>query len=94
MKYQYQLKQFNEDLDGGAYTSLGCYPKYFVTSDGDSLSFESAKKESKLIRQAILDEDESGGWRVIACDVNWESFLYCCHSNKQIESAYHPINEQ
>ena len=58
--------------------------------DGGCLSFASAKAEARNIRQAILDEDNSG-WRVVACDVNWESLIYCDHCNKQIESAYDPV---
>jgi hypothetical protein len=29
------------------------------------------------------------GWRVVACDTNWEdASLYCDHSGERIESAY------
>jgi hypothetical protein len=29
------------------------------------------------------------GWRVVACDTNWEDGeLYCDHSGERIESAY------
>lgn len=88
---QYSVQRFNHDLEGGAYTELGRYPKYFITSDGGTLSFESAKKNAELIRDAIRDTADVGGWGVIVCDVNWESFLYCDHSGEQIESAYPPI---
>jgi hypothetical protein len=86
----YSVQKFNSDLEGGAYTSIGCYPKYFITADGSTLSFKSAKENAELIRGEIRDGDFLG-WHVVACDVNWESFLYCDHSGEQIESAYEPI---
>lgn len=93
MKHQkeYSIQQFNNDIKVGAYTELGRYPKYFITSDGGILSFESAKKNAELIRNSIKDVADVGGWRIVLCDVNWESFLYCDHSGEQIESAYPPI---
>jgi hypothetical protein len=90
MKNNYSIEQFNADLESGAYTQLGMYPKYFITSDGGCLSFKSALENAELIRNEIKDGDFMG-WRVVACDINWESFLYCDHSNKQIESAYDPV---
>jgi hypothetical protein len=80
-------QQFIEALKF-AYTELGMYPKYFITSDGACLSWQSAKNNAEQICQAIEDKS-SCGWRVVACDVNWEDGeLYCDHSNKRIESAY------
>jgi len=87
----YSVQRFDYDLSGGAYTEIGRYPKYFITSDGGTLSFESAKQNAELIRDSIRDEADVGGWNVIVCDVNWESFIYCDHSGEQIESAYPPI---
>ena len=75
----------------GKYTQLGMYPKYFITNDGGVLSFESVINNIEIVKGAIND-DSRDGWRVCACDVNWESLLYCDHSGKQIESAYDPID--
>ena len=91
MSQDYTVEMFDATLKNGAYTQMGGYPKYFITSDGDTLSFEAARKNARLIREAIK-ENSNDGWRVVACDINYENLLYCCHTNKQIESAYDPIN--
>ena len=88
----YSSQKFQTDLESGAFTDIGCYPKYFITSDGESLSYESAQKNFKLIVDAI-DGNSNCGWRVVGCDVNWEHRLYCCDTNKPIQSAYDPIDE-
>ena len=75
-------------LRAGKTASIGCYPLYLITSDGGSLSFESAKQNFKNIVDSIR-HDISDGWRVVACDVNYENDeLYCDHSGAKIESAY------
>ena len=85
---RYTSAQFIKDLDYGAYAFPGGYPRFFVTHDGEALSFESATKNRKLIVSAIEDNDKSG-WMVIGCDINWEDgTLRCADSNKPIESAY------
>lgn len=79
---------FGRALRAGPYTSLGCYPVFFVCSDGEALSFEAAKENARRICEAIRDRSNDG-WRVIGADVNWEdSSLFCAHSGKRIESAY------
>ena len=61
---------------------------FFITSDGGALSFKAARSEARLIMQAIADKDSSG-WRVMACDINYEDNDLCCdHTGEQIESAY------
>ena len=83
----YTIEQFRADLSE-PYAWPGGYPRYFVTSDGAALSYKAAKDESELIETAIA-EDLSDGWRVVACDINWEdSDLYCDHTGERIESAY------
>jgi hypothetical protein len=80
--------EFARALRAGPYTSLGCYPVYFVCSDGEALSFEAAKENAALICQAIRDGSRCG-WRVIDVDINYEdTALFCAHNGKQIESAY------
>lgn len=86
------IENFETALQTNGFTSLGCYPLYFITNDGGILSFETCVKEADRIKEAIKDDDDFG-WRVCACDVNWESLLFCDHSGKQIESAYEPIEE-
>ena len=83
----YTVENFRADL-AGPYAWPGGYPRYFIASDGEALSYDAAMNCAALIEAAIIDRD-SNGWRVIGCDVNWEdSELYCAHSNKRIESAY------
>ena len=75
-------------LRAGCYTSLGCYPLYFIASDGEALSFDAVKVEIVQVMAAIRDKSH-GGWRVVACDINYEdSDLYCAHTGEKIESAY------
>lgn len=85
---KYTTQQLKEQLRSGAYAWPGGYPLFFITSDGDTLSFETVRKEIKQVLQAIRDND-NGGWRVIGVDVNWEDLeLFCDHSGDRIESAY------
>ena len=83
----YTVEQFRADLmDPFAWP--GGYPRYFITSDGEALSYASAAVERETIESSIA-ECCNDGWRVIGCDVNWEdSDLYCGHTGERIESAY------
>ena len=72
----------------GEVTWPGCYPLYFLCSDGEAMSFESVRDNLRLVMQAIHDKDNSG-WRVVAVDTNWEdSELFCAHSGERIPCAY------
>lgn len=86
-------EELEKAIADGPYTQLGCYPKYFITNDGGILSFKSVVENLEIIKEAIKDNDRFG-WRVCACDVNWESVLFCDHSGDQIESAYEPIEDK
>ena len=82
------VAQLKSTLRNGRFTSLGCYPLYFITSDGAALSFQSVLDNLPEIMSSIRD-DSNDGWRVIACDVNWEDTdLTDDHSGELIESAY------
>ena len=92
---RYKHEQFIKDLEAGAYAFPGGYPRFFITHDGEALSFESATKNRKLIVNAITDNDKTGGWLVIGCDINWEDqHLFCADSNKKIESAYGDLDKK
>lgn len=83
----YTAEQFRQDLEQ-PYVWPGGYPRYFVTLDGEALSYEAAKENQPLIEQEI-EERSNCGWRVVACDVNWEDpALICVHTGKTIPSAY------
>ncbi len=82
------VRQFLDSLRGGRFTSLGSYPKFWLTSDGGCLSSEACRSEVWTIARAIRDGDNSG-WRVVACDVNWEDpEMFCDVTGERIESAY------
>jgi hypothetical protein len=75
-------------LRAGAHVWPGGYPLYFVTSDGDALSFDSVRDNYAQCARAIRDNDSSG-WRVVECAINWEDRdLICAHSGEPIEAAY------
>lgn len=84
-----RVDQFNLALSIGPWAWPGGYPYYFLCSDGEALSFKAAQENAGLIRDAIIANDGSGGWRVLGMDINWEdNDLYCSHTNNKIESAY------
>ena len=75
-------------LREGKYTGVGCYPCYFITSDGCALSFESVLQNFKSVIDSVKNEINDG-WRVVAMDVNYEDAeLTCDHTGKPIEYAY------
>lgn len=75
-------------LRNGAVTDFGGYPLYFITSDGGALSFDSVRKNFRAVIESIKNHINDG-WRVVACDVNYEDDdLYCDHSSEKIDSAY------
>ena len=76
-------------LRAGSAAWPGGYPLYFITADGGALSFESVRAELANVLWAIANNERMGGWRVVACAINYEdSDLTCDHSGKRIESAY------
>jgi hypothetical protein len=84
---KYTLQQFLKDLDE-PYAWPGGYPRYFITNDGEALSFVAARENQQLIEQSI-SEGCNDGWQVVACEINWEdSSLTCADTGKPIESAY------
>jgi hypothetical protein len=85
---KFTVDDFNAALASGPYAWPGGYPLFFVTDDGEALSFASASVEANQIRDSIAT-NTSDGWRVVAVEVNWEDEdLRCSHSSEIIESAY------
>ena len=83
----YTSIEFIADLES-PYAWPGGYPRFFITSDGAALSFDAAMAEKDQIIDAI-NEQSNCGWRIVACDINWEDAeLYCDHTGQRIESAY------
>jgi len=87
------VSQLKATLRNGRFAWPGGYPLFFVTNDGACLSWQAVLDNLPECYAGIKAQDESG-WNIVACDVNWESELYCDHSGDRIESAYgHDENE-
>lgn len=88
MKSPYTYHDLIADVRRGPFTSIGCYPVYFVTADCEALSWEAVKENLLQCARATRDGYEKQ-WAIIGADVNWEDpELYCAHTNERIESAY------
>ena len=88
------LSDFRAAMRNGPYAWPGGYPLYFVTNDGAALSFEAVRENLRLVIDSIAN-DMRDGWRVIACDVNWEDdSLLCDHTHKPIPCAYENETEE
>ncbi len=82
------ISDFRRAMRNGQYAWPGGYPLYFITSDGEALSFDSARENRRLILDSIATQTDDG-WRVVGCEVNWEdSELYCADTGERIASAY------
>lgn len=82
------LLEIKRQLRNGPFAWPGGYPLFFTTRDCAALCFDCTRKEWRQVVWDVL-RNASTGWRVDACDVNWEdSDLTCAHCNKRIESAY------
>jgi hypothetical protein len=91
MKRRAQVRAFLDALRAGPYTSLGCYPIFFLMADGATLSHASAKENVWEIARATRDAGQGyrTGWEFEASDINWEDpDMVCDHSGERIESAY------
>jgi len=90
------FKQVCQALRAGKYTSLGSYPTFFLTSDGDCLSHEAVRENIYQVGRAMRDFQRKPGyhysdpaWRVIEHAINWEDEdMVCAHTGKSIECAY------
>lgn len=74
-------------LADGRYADGG-YPKFWLVSDGETLSYAACLANCGRIARSIRDGSQDG-WRVVACDVNWEDpEMLCADTGDRIESAY------
>jgi len=81
-------KQIKQSLRDGPHAWPGGYPKYFITSDGETLSHAAVRAEWKQVCESVRTKSNDG-WRVVGEDINWEDTqLYCDDTNDRIESAY------
>ena len=80
--------QLRATLRNGEYAWPGGYPMFLITSDGAALHFNCAKENYRSISDSIRHKLDDG-WRVVACDINYEDGDLCCDDcSKHIESAY------
>lgn len=92
--YRAHVREINDThalraaLRAGKYTSLGSYPVFYIVSDGESLCVNCVRENYRVISSAVRERSRDG-WRVIACDVNYEDItMTCAHCGQLIESAY------
>jgi hypothetical protein len=71
------------------YVWPGGYPLFFIMTDGEPLSVQSAKENFKQIAWAHINKMHRDQWGIIGLMINWENAeLVCSHSGEPIESAY------
>ena len=69
----------------------GGYPLYLLCADGEVLCPDCARREWKLVAQAIRHPGTDTQWEIVAVDVNWEDpdkNMFCDHCGELIECAY------
>ena len=85
---KYTTNQLKGQLRSGEFAWPGGYPLYFITDDGEALSFGAVRENIKSVIWSIRHK-VNDGWRVIGCEVNWEdASMTCAHTGEPIESAY------
>lgn len=76
------------------YSSVGGYPVYCYTSDGETLCAACVKSEYRQISRSTR-EGARDGWAIVGVDVYWEGAPeQCAHCNKDCESAYGDPNPE
>lgn len=77
-------------LRQGRFSSVGGYPLFFLTHDGECLDPATVRAEIWQIARAVRDQARwNAQWLVVAHDVNWESMdMVDAHTNEPIECAY------
>lgn len=79
-------------LRNGAYAWPGGYPMAILLSDGEWISFATARSEFRQLVAALRDyrtnKYESSGWRPIGCDILYSGEVYDCHTGERLETAY------
>lgn len=93
MLFSGDWRAFFRTIREGRFTSLGSYPKYWLTADGGTLSHKACRENALQIGRAMRAGPGNGSdvdqWRVIGCDINWEDQdMTCAHSGERIEPAY------
>jgi hypothetical protein len=88
MAHAFTVRDLIRSLRSGPYTSIGCYPLFWLTSDGGTLHHACVLENLGTIGRSTRDGAHDG-WAVVACDINYEDAdMYCDHCGERIESAY------
>ncbi len=84
----FTLRDIKTALRNGKYAWPGGYPVFFVTSQGDVLSYEAVRANWRRVCESHIKTGDRC-WDVCGVDINWEDpELYCCETGERIESAY------
>lgn len=82
------VKELIASLREGPFTSLGSYPKFYITADCEVLSHKAVMQNLYQIGRAMIRGNDTQ-WQIVAADINYEDpDLYCAETGKRIESAY------
>jgi hypothetical protein len=84
------IREIKKALRNGKYSWPGGYPLYFITTDGEPLSFEAVRAEwRQVVASCFAYRDGSSDWHIVDIDMNLEDpSLFCAHTGQRIESAY------
>jgi hypothetical protein len=81
-------KQIKLALRAGKWAWPGGYPRYFVTTDGCALSFDTVRAEWPTVCRSTRARLRDG-WTLEGVDINYEdNDLTCAHSGDPIQCAY------
>lgn len=80
-----RLAKVKATIRAGVFSYLGMYRLAFITKYGESLCFDCARREFRLIVDDILGDYDSG-WNVVAleCEANTDSDCFCNNCNNRI----------
>lgn len=80
--------QIKASLRAGKYAWPGGYPCYFVTCDGEPLSFEAVRTNYRVVC-GVARAGKPNEWGVVGVYINYEDpAMFCAHTGLRIESAY------
>jgi hypothetical protein len=84
------LQEIKTALRNGPYAWPGGYPLFFISTEGDALSFEAVRKNWREVCRSHLNmQGGESNWHLISCEANWEDpNLICAETNERIPSAY------
>ena|SRR5258706_11927813 len=83
------LSVIKDLLRNGQFAWPGGWPMFFLTCNGEPISFDAVYAERRQVFLAHLRGDHRDQFALCGYEVNWEDAeLRCAHTNKRIESAY------